>query len=97
MSSVIFLYINAFHSFDSLDKLEFTYFYFQLKQTMQEEQNRNIEEATERVKERLPLEKIRCIPKYKNLSSEDYEKFIKNTETVALLILKAFILKNNQV
>lgn len=64
---------------------------------MQEEQNRNIEEATERVKKRLPLEKIRCIPKYKDLSSEDYEKLIKDTETVALLILKAFILKNNQV
>ena len=70
---------------------------FQSYQPMQEEQNRNIEEATERVKERLPLEKIRCIPKYKDLSSEDYEKLIKNTETVALLILKAFILKNNQV
>lgn len=65
---------------------------------MQEKQNnRSIEEATERVKERLPLEQIRCIPKYKNLSSEDYEKLIKNTETIALLILKAFILKNDEV
>ncbi len=64
---------------------------------MQEKQNRNIEEATERVKNRLPLEKIRCIPKYRDISSEDYEKLIKDTETVALLILKTFILKNDQV
>ena len=63
---------------------------------MQEEKNKNIEEATERVKKRLPLEKIRRIPKYRDLSPEDYEKLIKNTETIALLILKAFILKNNQ-
>jgi len=60
---------------------------------MQEKENKNIEEATERVKKRLPLEQIRCIPKYKNLSSEDYEKLIKNSETIALLILKAFLLK----
>ena len=64
---------------------------------MEEIQNRNIEEATKRVKKRLSLEKIRCIPKYRDLSPEDYEKFIKNSETVALLILKAFILKNKEV
>ena len=64
---------------------------------MEEIQNRNIEEATQRLKKRLPLEKIRCIPKYRDLSSVDYEKLIKNTETVALLILKAIILKNEEV
>jgi len=64
---------------------------------MEEIQNRNIEEATKRVKQRLPLEKIRCIPKYEDLSSDDYEKLIKNTETIALLILKVFILKNEEV
>lgn len=64
---------------------------------MEEIQNRNIEKAAKRVKKRLPLEKIRCIPKYRDLSSGDYEKLIKNTETVALLILKTFILKNEEV
>ncbi len=64
---------------------------------MQEEQNKNIEEATKRVKKRLPLDKIRSIPKYKELSSDGYEKLIKNSETIALLILKAFILKNEEV
>lgn len=64
---------------------------------MEEIQNRNIEEAIKRVKQRLPLEKIRFIPKYSDLSPEDYEKLIKNAETVALLILKAIILKNEEV
>jgi len=64
---------------------------------MEEKQNRNIEEATERVKSRLPLEKLRLIPKYKGLSAEDYQLLIKNAETIALLILKTFILKNDQV
>jgi len=63
---------------------------------MQEKQIKNIEEATERVKKRLPLEKIRRIPKYRDLTVEDYDRLIRNTETVALLILKAFILENNQ-
>ena len=60
---------------------------------MAEKQNRNIEEATERVKNRLPLEKLRNIPKYKNLSAEEYEQLIKDAETIALLILKALFLK----
>ncbi|QGY45858.1 hypothetical protein GM418_19920 [Maribellus comscasis] len=61
---------------------------------MEERENKNIEEATERVKKRLPFEKIRSIPKFKDLSLEDYEKLMKNTETIALLILKTFIFKN---
>lgn len=60
---------------------------------MEEKQNRNIEEATDRVKNRLPLEKLRLVPRYKDLSAEDYEKLIKDAETIALLILKALFLK----
>ena len=60
---------------------------------MQENRDKSIEEATERVKKRLPLEKIRSMPKYKDLTSDGYEKLIKDSETVALLILKAFMLK----
>jgi hypothetical protein len=60
---------------------------------MQKTGNRNIEEATQRVKERMPLEKIRRIPKYRELSMEDYEQLIKNAETIALLILRAFFFK----
>ncbi|MFV0266242.1 MAG: hypothetical protein ACK5HT_03810 [Draconibacterium sp.] len=53
--------------------------------------NKNIEEATQKVKERIPLEKIRRIPKYRDLSQEGYEQLIKDAETIALLILRAFI------
>lgn len=61
--------------------------------TMAEKQNGNIEEATERVKARLPLEKLRLVPKYKDLSADDYERLIKDAETFALLILKTLFLK----
>ena len=60
---------------------------------MEEKQNKNIEEATERVKNRLPLAKLRLVPKYKDLSAEDYEKLLKDAETIALLILKTLFLK----
>ena len=60
---------------------------------MVEQKNKNIEEAikeaTERVKSRLPLEKLRLVPKYGDLSAEDYQQLIKNAETIALLILRA--------
>ncbi|MDD4190680.1 MAG: hypothetical protein PHI28_05095 [Mangrovibacterium sp.] len=57
---------------------------------MQEKRNRNIEEATERVKERMPLEKIRRISKYRDITPEGYERLMKDAETIALLILRAF-------
>jgi len=64
---------------------------------MEEQKNKNseeaIKEATERVKSRLPLEKLRLVPKYRDLSAEDYQQLIKNAETIALLILKAFFRK----
>ena len=60
---------------------------------MEVKQDRNIEEATEKVKNRLPLEKLHLVPKYKDLSAEDYEQLIKDAETIALLILKALFLK----
>lgn len=37
----------------------------------------------------MPLEKLRLVPKYRDLSAEDYEQLIKNAETIALLILRA--------
>lgn len=57
------------------------------------ENNRDIEQASQKVKERIPLEKIRLVAKYKDLSAEDYEQLIKNAETIALLILKTLFLK----
>ncbi|SHF46042.1 hypothetical protein SAMN05444274_105309 [Mariniphaga anaerophila] len=60
---------------------------------MQKRENKDIEEATQRVKERMPLEKIRRIPKYRDITPEGYERLMKDAETVALLILKAFFSK----
>ncbi len=51
---------------------------------------KSIEDATKRVKERMPLEKMRRIPKYKDITEEQYHKLIKDTETFALLILQVF-------
>ena len=68
---------------------------FQLHNTMEEQKNRNseeaIKEATERVKSRLPLEKLRFVPKYRDLSADDCQQLMKNAETFALLILRAFV------
>jgi len=65
----------------------------QFHNTMEEQKNKNIEEAikeaTQRVKSRLPLERLRLVPKYRDLSAEDYQQLIKNAETIALLILRA--------
>ena len=60
---------------------------------MQKRENRDIEEATRRVKERMPLEKIRCIPKYRDITPEGYERLMKDAETIALLILRTFFSK----
>ncbi len=93
--SVYLLFSNiSIHSIGLLKlKQQNQYFWFQLYYTMGEKQSKNIEEATERVKSRIPLEKLRLVPKYKDLSVEDYEQLIKDAETIALLILKALFLK----
>lgn len=57
---------------------------------MQKPSKASIQQATERVKQRLPLEKIRDIPRYKDISLHDYEKLIRSAETFSLLILEAF-------
>lgn len=55
----------------------------------------NIQKATERVMKRLPLKKLRMIPKYRNLSKKEYKLLIKNAEIFALLILQSYITINN--
>ena len=55
----------------------------------------SIQKATERVKKRLPLKKLRMIPKYQNLTKKEYKLLIKNAEIFALLILQAYITVNN--
>ncbi len=60
---------------------------------MQKRENKNIEEATQRVKELMPLDKIRRIPKYRDITPEGYEQLMKDAETIALLILRTFFSK----
>lgn len=50
----------------------------------------SIQKATERVMKRLPLKKLRQIPKYKNMSKKQYLRLIKSAETLALIILEVF-------
>lgn len=60
---------------------------------MQNNENKDTEQASQKVRERMPLEKLRLVSKYRDLSAEDYEQLIKNAETIALLILKTLFLK----
>jgi len=57
----------------------------------------NIEQATQRVKKRLPIEKIRQIPKYRNISPEGYNQLIKNAETFSLLVLEAINVQDQNI
>ncbi len=61
-------------------------------QPMQDEKQdiKTIEEATQKVRERMTLEKMRSTPKYKDITEEEYEKLIKDAETFALLVLRVF-------
>ncbi|WP_010522574.1 hypothetical protein [Aquimarina agarivorans] len=64
---------------------------------MQHINKEDIEQATERVKKRLPIEKIRQITKYKNISPEAYNQLIKNAETFSLLILEAINVQDQNI
>jgi hypothetical protein len=57
----------------------------------------SIQKATERVMKRLPLDKLRLIPKFKNISEKDYLRLIKNAEKFALLILELHTTNNNTI
>ncbi len=50
-------------------------------------QKQSIEAATKRVKERMSIEKIRLIPKYKDITEDGYEELIQFAERMALIVL----------
>ncbi len=54
----------------------------------------NIEKATERVRNRMPLAQLRLIPKYKDFSKEDYNRLIRNAEKLALIIFELYLVNN---
>jgi hypothetical protein len=55
----------------------------------------SIRKATERVMKRLPIDKLRKIKKFKNISEQDYLKLIKNAEKFALLVLALYSERQN--
>ena len=58
---------------------------------METPRKEDIEQATKRVKIRLPIDEVRDIPKFRNISEEKYHQLIKNAETFALLILEVIL------
>lgn len=63
---------------------------------MQKFEKESVQQVTVRVKKRLPIEKIREIPNYKEITPEAYDKLIKDAETIALLILETFMKKESE-
>lgn len=58
---------------------------------MRKPSEHKIKNGTERLMKRMPLEKVRLIPKYKNITEEQYFLLIKNVEKITILILESFI------
>ncbi len=56
-----------------------------------------IEQATEEVKQLMPIEELRQIPKYSNISEEEYEELIKAAEHIALLAIETYILTDELI
>lgn len=54
----------------------------------------SIEKATQRVKNKLTLAKLRTIPKFRNISKEEYNRLITNAEKLALVIFQLYIANN---
>lgn len=55
----------------------------------------SIAKATKRAMDRMPLAKLRHIPKFSEISEEDYFLLIKNAEIFAILILESYIATYN--
>lgn len=53
-----------------------------------------IEQAKERLRNKLTFDYIRSIPKYKGLTKDQYEKLIENIESISLLLLETVIKSN---
>ncbi|MDA3883003.1 MAG: hypothetical protein PF481_06940 [Bacteroidales bacterium] len=51
----------------------------------------SIQEATQRAKQRIPIETLREKIKYKNITEQQYNDLFKYAETLSLLILESII------
>ena len=54
-----------------------------------------LEEARERFMKRFPIDRIRKIKKYRNLSNQQYLQLIHNLEKLGILLLESYIFTLN--
>ena len=54
-----------------------------------------LEKAKQELMKRLPLEKIRQIPKYRNYKMEQYLQLIDNISDMAIILLESYIFTEN--
>ncbi len=57
---------------------------------MQKPNSHSINEATQRAKQRLPIENLKETSKYKNITKQEYNQLFEFAEAVSLLILESF-------
>jgi hypothetical protein len=67
------------------------------KQLFQTGENisKGFDKAREKLMERLPIEKLRQIPKYRNLNHEKYLELLDKLEILALSMLEFYKLNKN--
>lgn len=58
---------------------------------MKEPKKFRLQKAKENLLKKLPLKKIKQIPKYKNLTMEQYLRLIDKLETMALFVIDNFL------
>lgn len=64
---------------------------------MSEFAKHRIEQAKERLRNKLTYEYIISIPKFKSYTREQYDKLITGIETLSLLLIESFINQNNNL
>lgn len=50
-----------------------------------------LHKAKEQLREKLPFKKIKQIPKYKNLSLEQYLMLLTKLESIALFVIESYL------
>jgi hypothetical protein len=55
-----------------------------------------LEQATQRLREKLSLEKLRRIPKFEKLTPEKHKEMLNFIERIASLLLDSYIRNNKQ-
>jgi hypothetical protein len=54
-----------------------------------------IEQAKEKLRNKLSFEFVKKLPKYRNITKKQYELLIINVERVCLVLLESYIISNN--